>query len=99
MTDQQRLSVKDYIDRMVYLAFQMRATHSFAPIKVLNAPDKPHILLDDKNIFDEIQQMYGIGDEDVRITATEIATHYIFRISDSVDISYINLKEKINGDE
>ena len=94
MTDQERLSVKDYIDRMLYLTYQMKVTHSFAPIKVVGEADKPHILLGELADFEEIQTMYEIGDDEVIIRATDEATHYIYCINDSLYITYIEIKEK-----
>lgn len=93
MTDQERLSIKDFIDRMIYLSFQMKATQSFAPIQILSEPDRPHILLARKDEFDEIKKLYEIDDADVKITATEIAIHYTFRINNVFMVSFIDLKE------
>lgn len=93
MTDQERLSLKDFIDRMIYLSFQMKATQSFAPIQILSEPDRPHILLARKDEFDEIRKLYEIDDADVKITATEIAIHYTFRINNVFMVSFIDLKE------
>lgn len=93
MTDNQMLNIKDFIDRLIYLSAQIRATRNFSPIKLVGS-EEVKANIDKYSDFKDVLTIYKIDDADVEVSISEDSTIYrvIFR---GLNIVHVALK----GDE
>ena len=89
MTDLQRLNVKDFMDRLMYLASQIVATRSFSPVD-LCGDGTVSVNVYKHEDYKEILDLYKIPDSAVEIRRSEDCTFYhtIFR---NLDITHVAL--------
>ena len=71
MTDLQKLNVRDFIDRLIYLTAQINAARKFSPIALLGNPVETKVHIDDFDDFKEVLKLYKIDDTDVEISHTK----------------------------
>ena len=74
MTENQRLNVKDFIDRLIYLAGQIRACKTFSPVSLLGEPREIEVHIDKLEDFQEILDIYKIGDSALDISESDKIT-------------------------
>lgn len=91
MTDNQILNIKDFIDRLIYLSAQVRATRNFAPIRVFGKEEEVKVNIDKYEDFQNVLAIYKIDDSEVEVSCDETATIYrvLFR---GLNIVHVALK-------
>jgi len=91
MTDKQKLNVRDFMDRLMYLASQIVACRSFSPVD-LCGNGIVNVNVYNHEDYKEILDLYKIPDSAVEIRRSEDATVYntTFR---NLEISNVALRD------
>ena len=76
MTDLQRLNVKDFMDRLIYLTAQMNVARSFSPIRLCGKDAGVRANIDNFKDFNDVLEIYKISDSKVEISSSDSSTIY-----------------------
>lgn len=93
MTDLQKLNVKDFIDRLIYLAAQINAARKFSPIRLIGDEDEVHVHIDKRADFEDIMDLYKIDESEVKIICTDTPCTVYLAHFRGLCISYTALKD------
>lgn len=95
MTELQKLNVKDFVDRIIYLDAQARVCRECAPVKLVPMFDTTIHVRELKD-FMAIQELYKVADSEIEINDNREdslpSVNYCFYIKKAVKVLYIALK-------
>ena len=74
MTDLQKLNVRDFLDRLIYLTAQINAARKFSPVRLLGDYSETKVHIDDFDDFKEVLKLYKIDDSEINITYANTTT-------------------------
>lgn len=94
--DNKTVSIKDFIDRILYLNAQMNLVTQFAPMKVLGDMRYKSLHISEREDFDRIREIYHIPATDVIVDKDIPYDHYKFYIG---ELEVTELEPHKGGDE